>query len=163
MTYEKRCRFYGCKELWVRFGAGEKTRNVPIHILADKLGDHLSSSIILKTHVFTGCDITSKIGTKSSAMKINPERFLQVFGVGELSDIAFKSAERYLVNVIQPSSNCMTLHYMKCIVHKTELPPTSYSLQGQLLRSHYFVNFSLSLEQSDIHQNNLIPSPLNFG
>ena len=75
---------------WVRFGAGEKTRNIRIHILVDKLGDHLSSSIILKTHVLTGCDVTSKIGTKSSAMKINPERFLQAFGVGEPFDIAFK-------------------------------------------------------------------------
>ena len=45
----------------------------------------------------------------------------------------------------------------------SELPPTSYSLDGHLLRSQYFVNFCLSLEQSDIHENNLIPSPLNFG
>ena len=115
LTYEKRFRFYGCKELSVRFGAGEKTRNIPIHILADKLRDHLSSSIILKTHVFTGCDVTSKIGTKSSAMKINPERFFQAFGVGEPSDIAFKSAERYLVNVIQPSSNCMTFDELRYV------------------------------------------------
>ena len=169
LTYEKRCRFYGCKELWVQFGAGEKTRNIPIHILADKLGDHLSSSIILKTHVLTGCDVTSKIGTKSSAMKINPERFLQVFGVVEPSDIAFKRAERYLVNVIESSSNCMTFDELRYEMYRTqnkglsELPPTSYSLHGYLLRSHYFVNFCLSPEQSDIHQNNLIPSPLNFG
>ena len=169
LTHEKRCPFYGCKELWVRFGAGEKTRNIPIHILADKLGDYLSSSIILKTHVFTRCDVTSKIGTKSSAMKSNPERFLQAFGVGEPSDIAFKSAERYLVNVIQPRSNCMTfdeLRYeMYCTQNKglSELPPISYSLHGHLLRSHYFVSFCLSLKQSDIYQNNLIPSPLNFG
>ena len=45
----------------------------------------------------------------------------------------------------------------------SELPSTSYSLHGHLLKSHYFVKFCLSLEQSDIHQNNLIPSPLNFG
>ena len=60
---ENRCRFYGCKEVWVRFGTGEKTRDIPIHVLANKLGNHLSSSIILKTHVLTGCDVTSKIGT----------------------------------------------------------------------------------------------------
>ena len=50
LAYESRCRFYGCKEVWVRFGTGEKTRDIPIHILANKLGNHLSSSIILKTH-----------------------------------------------------------------------------------------------------------------
>ena len=154
---------------WVRFGAREKIRNILIHILTDKLGDQLSSSSILKTHVLSGCDVTSRIGTKSSAMKINPERFLQAFGVGEPSDIAFKSAERYLVNVIQPSSNCMTFDELRYEMYRThnkglsELIPTSYSLHGHLLRSYYFVNFCLSLEQSDIHQNNLIPSPLNFG
>ena len=76
-------------------GAGEKARYITIHILADKFGDHLSSSTILKTHVLTGFDVTSKIGTKSSATKVNTERFLQTFGVGETSDIAFKNAERY--------------------------------------------------------------------
>ena len=29
LTCEKRCRFYGCKELWVRFGAGEKQEIFP--------------------------------------------------------------------------------------------------------------------------------------
>ena len=103
LTYENRCRFYGCKELWVRFGAGEKTKDIPIHALTNKLGDHLSSLIILKTHMLTGCDGTSKIRTNSSAIKNNPERFLEDFRIGEPSDAAFKSAENYLVNVIQPS------------------------------------------------------------
>ena len=136
LTYENRCQFYGCKELWVRFGAGEKTRNIPIHVLADKLGDHLSSSNILKTHVLTGCDVTSKIETKSSAMKVNPERFLQAFAVGEPSDIAFKKAEYYLVYVIQPISSCMTFDELKYETYRTQ--------------------------NKGIHQNNLIPSPLNF-
>ena len=91
LTYENRCQFYGCKELWVRFGAGEKTRNIPIHVLADKMGNHLSSSILLKTHALTGCNVTSKIGTKSSAMKVNPEIFLQAFGVGEPSILLSKT------------------------------------------------------------------------
>ena len=40
LTYENRCRFYGCKEVWVRFGAGGKTRDISIPVLANKLGDH---------------------------------------------------------------------------------------------------------------------------
>ena len=55
---------------------------------------------------------------------------------------------------------------MKCIALKkglSELPPTSYSLYGHLLRSHYFVNFCLTFEQSLLHQNKSIHSPLNFG
>ena len=43
LTCENKGQFYGCKEVWVRFEAGEKNRNIPIHLLANKLGDHLSS------------------------------------------------------------------------------------------------------------------------
>lgn len=93
-------KIHGWKEVWVRFGAGEKTRNIPIHVLANKLGDHLSSLFILKIHVFTGSDVTSKIGRKRSEMNINPERFLEDFRIGEPSDAAFKNAEHHLVNVI---------------------------------------------------------------
>ena len=50
---------YIAVEVWIRFGTGDRIRNIPIHMLADKLGEHLSSSIILKAHVLTGCDVTS--------------------------------------------------------------------------------------------------------
>ena len=46
--------------------------------------------------MLTRCDVTSKIGTKFSAMKINPERFLEAFGIGEPFNAAFKSPEHYL-------------------------------------------------------------------
>ena len=77
----------------------------------------------------------------------NPERFLEEFGIGEQSDAAFKSAEHYLVNVIQPNSNYRTFDELRYEMYRTqkkvlsELPPTSYSRHGHLLRSHYFVNF----------------------
>ena len=41
LTYENRCRIYGCKEAWLRFGAREKTRNISIHVLGNRLGDHI--------------------------------------------------------------------------------------------------------------------------
>ena len=34
-------------------------------------------------------------------MRSNPERFLEVFAIAKPSDAAFKSAEHYLINVIQ--------------------------------------------------------------
>lgn len=58
LTYENRCWFYGYKEVLVRFGPRGKPRDIPIHVLAYKLGDHLLYPIILKTHVLTGCDVT---------------------------------------------------------------------------------------------------------
>ena len=57
-TYKNRYRFYECKEVWVCSGAGEKARDIHIHVLTKKLGDHLSSLIILKTYVLTWCDVT---------------------------------------------------------------------------------------------------------
>ena len=71
-------------------------------------------------------------------MKNNLERFLEDFGIGEPSDAAFKSAEHYLVNVIQSSSNSRTfdeLRYKMYCAKKGlhQLPPTSYSLPGHLL------------------------------
>ena len=94
------------------------SRDIPIHVLANKLRYHLSSLIILPTHMLTGCNVTSKIGTKSSAMKNNPASFLEDFGIGEPSDAALKSVEHYLVNIIQPSLNCRTFEY---IAHKIKV------------------------------------------
>ena len=85
--------------------------------MANKLGDHLSSSIILKTHMLTGSDVNSKIGTKSSAMKSNPERFLENFGYFG-SDAAYPML--CLVNVIQPSSTCRIFDELRHEMHYTQ-------------------------------------------
>ena len=63
----------------------------------------------MQENVLAGCDVTSKIGTKSSTMKNNPEKFLEDFENEEPSDADFKKAGHYLVNVIQQNSNCMRL------------------------------------------------------
>ena len=120
LTFENKCPVNGCKEIWVRFGVGEKNMGIPIHVLANKLGDQLSSLIILKTHLVTGCDEASKIRTKPSTMKNNPEIFLEDFGIGEPSDVAFKSAEYYFVNVIQSSSNCRTFEELRYEMYRTQ-------------------------------------------
>ena len=41
LTYKNRCRIYVCKEVWLRFGAGEKTRDISIRVLGNRLGDHI--------------------------------------------------------------------------------------------------------------------------
>ena len=86
--------------------------------MANKLGDILSSSIILKTHVLTGSDVTSKIGTKSSAIKNNPERFPVDLGYFRLMSF----------NNVQPVGS-LTNEGMKCFIHKkglSELPPATH-------------------------------------
>ena len=85
--------------------------------MANKLGDHLSSSNILKTHMLSGFDVTSKIGTKYSAIKNNPERFLENFGYFGI-DAAYPML--YLVNVIQPSSTCRIFDELRHEMHYTQ-------------------------------------------
>ena len=133
-------KYYKCKDIWFRFEAREKTTGIPIHILRNKVGDHLSS-LIIKTYVLPGCDVTSKTITKSSAMKNNQESFLDDFGIREPFNAAFESRDKFLVNVIWPSSNykrfdklrqekwrLLTKVYLNCHQHLTHFTFSQISL-----------------------------------
>ena len=69
LAYENSFQFYGHKEVWFHFRTGEKTMNNPIHSMRNKLGDHLSSLIILKTHVLTGCDVVQLVRLKQNLLQ----------------------------------------------------------------------------------------------
>ena len=69
----------GLEELWVRAGRGTTARFVPLHILFTYLDQDLCS-VPPALHSHTGCDITSKIGTKKGALKGNPTVYLKGFG-----------------------------------------------------------------------------------
>ena len=58
----------GLKKCWIRVGTGEKTRFIPIHTLERKLG-HRTCSPVMKAHILTGCDVTSKTGKKQQPSK----------------------------------------------------------------------------------------------
>ena len=53
----------GLQEMWVEFGTGEHRREIPLHCLHAKLGEHFCN-ILLKAHVMSGNDVVSKIGRK---------------------------------------------------------------------------------------------------
>lgn len=73
----------GLQELWIKFGTGEKTKFIPIHSLAMELGPSISAAV-MKAHILTGCDVTSELGTKSPALKCQPEKYLGQFGNEEM-------------------------------------------------------------------------------
>ena len=95
-----------------------------------------------KNYILTGCDVTSKIGTKVSAVASKPENYLEDFGIESLQDSSSVCAEKYLVRVISPKSNCETFDHLRYEIYKrkekalNELPPTSSTIRGHLLRSH---------------------------
>ena len=65
-------------ELWVEFGAGERRRHLPLHILAQKLGNDLCR-VLVKVHVLPGDDALSRIGTKHAAFTCEPSKYLHLF------------------------------------------------------------------------------------
>ena len=136
---------HGLKEFWMRAGVGDTTRYVPLHILGGKVPN--LCKVLPAAHALTGCDITSKVGTKLAALKVGPEKYLEHFGKttneAEMSN-SIEAAETYLVNVIKAGTPCKTMDELRhWIYHQgknvtiTQLPPTSREIYQHILRSYY--------------------------
>ena len=96
----------GLVEIWMKYGTGEGERLIPMHILGNIIKPKLCK-IILKAHILTGCDVTSKVGTKLAALNSDPELYLESFGESEMpSTEVLKRAEQYLVQVLKKNSQC---------------------------------------------------------
>ena len=63
---------------------------------------------LLKTHIISGCDVTSKFGTKAAALKIKPEYYLLNFGKSD-EMIGFQEAKKYLVQLLQKTQSVIVL------------------------------------------------------
>ena len=70
---------HGLIELWLRGGVGDKTRFIPLHVLAGKVRKPVCE-VLPATHALTGCDIASKFGTKAAGIKAQPVLYLKDFG-----------------------------------------------------------------------------------
>jgi len=70
---------HGLTELWVTGRVDGKTRFISVHVIAVKVGK-LVCEVFPATHVLTGCDITSKFGTKAAGIKAEPVLYLKDFG-----------------------------------------------------------------------------------
>ena len=89
----------GLKELWIEFGTGKRRQLLPLHQMAERMGEPLCR-VLVKAHILTGDDITSRIGTKVAAMQCNPLDYLGDFGErAELQTDDIAKAEEYLVQV----------------------------------------------------------------
>ena len=135
----------GLQELWIRFGIGEKTRFLPGHLLAERWGEEMCD-VLPAAHSLTGCDITSKFGTKAAAIKADPVLHLKNFGKPDVSLLCcLKQAEAYLVNVFhhgnQGTENMdnlrVKLYHQMTSMTLLDLPPTSNATKGHILRSFY--------------------------
>ena len=106
----------GAKELWIRYGTGDSTRYIQLHVLAVKLGE-VKAKLVLKLHILSGCDVTSKVGTKLAVMRRDGEAELQTFGETSETDEDFDNAERFLVKLIKAGSNCTTFNELRSTMY----------------------------------------------
>ena len=110
------------------------------------------AQFLFKAHILTGCDVTSKIGTKNGALIGDPKGYLRDFGeIDELRIEEAELAEQYLVKVTHHSTTSKSFNrlrfdlYVDKRLSLMDMPPTSFSLAGHLLRCHYVIRQCLLL------------------
>ena len=132
-------------------GVGATTRFLPVHVLAERLGESLCQ-VLVAVHTLTGCDYTSKFGTKHAGLNCVPVKFLTNFGtlIGDQSE-SMANAEEFLVQVLKKGSSCKTLnelrHWLYCHgknIQLEELPPTSSSATYHILRAFHATYMQVS-------------------
>ncbi|MES9880567.1 MAG: hypothetical protein ABW185_06755 [Sedimenticola sp.] len=140
----------GLKELYVEFGTGEKRRLIPLHRMAERMGEPLCR-VIVKAHVLSGDDVTSRIGTKLAAMHCSPIEYLEAFAErDELQEKEISHVEEYLVRVwagARSKPTAKTFDQLRLEVHinastptaMTNMPPTSSVVRGHITRSYYVI------------------------
>lgn len=91
----------GLKKLWTLSGKGHTARYLPLHDICEVV-DNLTIETLPAIHSLSGCDTTSKIGTKhASLMRAKEYAYrLKDFGRKDLSDVMLKNAEEYLTRVL---------------------------------------------------------------
>ena len=121
----------GLSELWMHVGVGDSTRYIPLHVIAEKKQELCTVSSAI--HILTGCDTTSKVGTKLSALKPPAIQLLSEFGKSLSSPNQYeiiRKAEEYLVQVLKPSTTCLYTTYVQthCLQNVT-VDPTNYGFE----------------------------------
>ena len=110
LFFWKMLQSHGLAELWMRAGVGDTTRYIPLHTIGDKCPE--LCQVLPAAHALTGCDITSKVGTKHAAIKADPTAYLGRFGKHINEDELFDAvlqAEHYLVKVLKQGTPCTTM------------------------------------------------------
>ena len=127
-------------------GVGDKTRFISLHLIAVKVGKPMCEGVLPATHVLTGCDITSKYGTKAAGIKAEPVLYLNDFGRAH-TDVqdCVQNAEKFLVQVLNRRKHGIETmdrlhfnryHHIKSMTI-TDLPPTSCATEGHIQRAFY--------------------------
>ena len=72
--------------------------------------------VLLPVHSLTGCDFTSKVGSKKAAIECNPAYYLRSYGNitdGLSLEKQIGNAEEYLVQVLKRNIACKTMDELR--------------------------------------------------
>lgn len=152
-------RYHGLTELWV-------VRNSGVKIGCDistSLDDNLVRSLP-ELHALTGCDSTSKISTKLSAVKtIRVPAYTPLivnFGCPQLTELATQMAELFLVKCLKSSTELETFNELRVASFDTnslkfdyeKTACTSSNARMHIRRSYYQVQLWIQAPYRDASQ-----------
>ena len=161
------------EELWLAFGTGSNFKHIPIHEVVVNMDPRICATLPM-FHAFTGCDTVSSFcgrGKKTAwnTWKVYPEviEAFEEFPLmqTEISDMAMKTLERFVVLLYDRTSDIMTVNDSRkyLFTQKTRslenLPPTCEVLKQHIKRARYQSicwNRALTPMQE-------LPDPANWG
>ena len=125
-----------------------------MHDLAERIELRVRD-ILPALHALTGCDTTSKVGTKKAALKAaecTGSELLSGFGKEPLSDDTI-AAERFLVGCLSDTSTVESFdelryhqyHKKSFEFNLEKLAATSHTIQMHIMRAHFNVIVGLML------------------
>ena len=159
----------GLKELLMVCGSGTSKCTINIHSLIDALPTHLPG-ILPAVHALTGCDSTSKIATKLTALKTacgEKGNLLKQFLSEPFSEFSINNAEVFLVTWLKAKSTEINFDELRYeIYHKkpSKLEPQKFPCTSKSLRLHIQRAYFQSMEwnqaafQSSSYLNPILPS-----
>ena len=138
--------YFNLEELWVVSGRSNAVVATPVHNIANELDSNVID-VLPAVHALTGCDTTSKVGSKLSALQAATRcgyELLFSFGNSEISNEMILSAERFLVNCTARKSEMKTFddlrnqtyHQKSFQLNLEKLPATSSSIRLHIKRAY---------------------------
>ena len=169
MYHFRHWSMYELEELWVINGQGNSSRAVPVHNLVRLMKSGVVD-VLPAVHALSGCDTTSKVGTKKSALQTAEEtghEQLHSFGKLPLLNGMVSAAEKFLVDCVSTSDKVDTFdelrfqkyHKKNFQVDFEKLPCTSKSIRLHIRRAYlqcYRWIHVASMENIDL-------SPIDYG
>ena len=126
-------------------GQNDSATAVPVHSLVY----HMNAAVVdilPPVHALTGCDTTSKVGTKSATLKTVNEcdyELLCFFGKTELTDEIISNAEKFLLKCVSDQNLDKFDNIRYELYHKKlhqfdveKFPHTSNSTRQYILRAY---------------------------